>query len=113
MLRPEMVKKFSVPLSSDAFTGMKRTTHAHGSDIVADDHYRDMNAGWSKYDTDIEQSERDIREATRQMLEEVIPALAKDLDKMDISDFFERVLKDDTVRRDCHAMHVGGPFSFP
>jgi hypothetical protein len=73
MLRPEIVKEFHVPLSSDAFTG------------------------WSKYDNDIVASERDIREATKKMFDEVIPTLARDLDDTDISDFFERVLKEDAA----------------
>lgn len=53
--------------------------------------------GWSKYDNDIVASERDIREATKKMFDEVIPTLARDLDDTDISDFFERVLKEDAV----------------
>jgi hypothetical protein len=53
--------------------------------------------GWSKYDTDIVASERDIREATKKMFDEAIPALAQKLDETDISDFFERVLKEDAV----------------
>ena len=58
---------------------------------------RECCVGWSKYDNDIVASERDIREATKKMFDEVIPTLARDLDATDISDFFERVLKEDAV----------------
>lgn len=90
MLRPEIVKQYPVPLSSDAFTG----TYQFFGEFFRVTKYL---SGWSKYDSDIEGSERDIRGATWQMLEEVIPSLAKELDSTDISDLFERVLKDDAV----------------
>lgn len=61
MLRPEFVRSYSTPLSSDVFTG------------------------WSMYDTEREKSEREVIAATQVMINERIPALAADLDAFDTS----------------------------
>jgi hypothetical protein len=40
---------------------------------------------------DIAQSERDIREATKLLFNEAIPALARELDDVDVSDLLQSV----------------------
>ncbi|ELR12268.1 uncharacterized protein ACA1_372570 [Acanthamoeba castellanii str. Neff] len=58
MLRPELVRSFRVPLSSDTFTG------------------------WGMYDDNRTEYELDVREATNLVIEERIPALAEEIDQL-------------------------------
>lgn len=50
-----------------------------------------LETGWSRYDTDVENSERDVALATKHLMDNIIPALARDLDQIDISDFITRI----------------------
>jgi ribosomal protein S17 len=58
MLRPELVRGFRVPLSSDTFTG------------------------WGMYDDNRVAYEMDVREATDRMTEECIPELAEEISQL-------------------------------
>lgn len=60
MLRPELVRSFRVPLSSDTFTG------------------------WGMYDDNRTEYELDVREATNLVIEERIPALAEEIDQLNL-----------------------------
>jgi len=57
LLRPELVRSNPVPLSSDAFSGFQ------------------------KYDPDRSQHNREVFEATKRLMKEVIPSLARSLVK--------------------------------
>jgi len=50
--------------------------------------------GWSYHDTDADKSEKEIIGATRLLMEEAIPYLARQLDQVDISDFMASISKD-------------------
>lgn len=83
MLRPELVAKFSKPLSPDAFTG------------------------WGKHDPDKSIHNQEVIEATQWLLNEVIPNFASQLEQLTEEEIERLRLTEELHRHGINVRHLG------
>lgn len=89
MLRPELVRSFRVPLSSDTFTGFviiipsqRQQLDLSSIDAHLGDHSVCVCVRWGMYDENRVAYELDVREATDLMINERVPAVAAEISQL-------------------------------
>ncbi len=92
MLRPELVRSYKTPLSSDVFTGwsiVRRFCSCPFLCVGLSGQWLSWCAACVQHDEEREESEKEVIAATWIMVNERVPALAAELNTLDTSSFRE------------------------